>query len=88
MTADKHRENAAQIANSKWVRYWFHYNFPQENPWLMALHAKEAEGTCAKLNETDMINLGYFKEVHDLEEYWLAERTNEDGGVYGGSRDE
>lgn len=45
MTAQGLRDIASKLANHAFVRYWFHWNYPQTVPWQMAIEI-------VRLNET------------------------------------
>src|SRR5690606_7584118 len=88
-TLEQHRRIAERFCNQGWTRYWIHFNYPQESPWLMALCSIELtlvgsalEASAGRVYERDLTERGYRKEVRDGLEYWIVERTNEDGTPY------
>lgn len=84
MTADELQRLARMLGNSTWCRYWMHYNYPQAEPWEMALSCVEFQ-----MQRNARISLpcpvdglkerGFRTELVDGLIYYIIARTNEDG---------
>lgn len=88
MTADELQAIVIRLSNSCWVRYWLHWNYPQ-NPVQMALHAVEFKGD-------GTYNMQCVPMIKELKKYvimnkfplrspdilYIIPRTNEDGTIY------
>jgi hypothetical protein len=44
ITLGELRRIVLRLANQGWVRYWVHWNYPVESPWLMAIQVRDAHG--------------------------------------------
>lgn len=63
------------LANKIWIRYWIHYNYPIQDPWIMAIQARDDNGKPQELPD--------LKEYKPKQKYkkfmYEIPRTNEDG---------
>jgi hypothetical protein len=48
----------------------------------MAINCRNADGSIADVYAGDMERAGFRREEVEGEEYWMAERTNDDGTPY------
>lgn len=62
------------LANQCHVRYWVHWNYPNKQPWLMAINT-----IGNKVQESGFLERGFTKNLRDEQIYWTIERTNKDG---------
>lgn len=81
MTLTKFNRIILKLSNGCWVRYWVHWNYPN-NPCQMAFSAKEYDGANSALYEEDFIKEGFKKKYIDNQLYWIINRTNEDGSNF------
>jgi hypothetical protein len=44
MTADRLQSIALRLGNSCWCRHWLHWNYPRQDPWLMAVSCFDYSG--------------------------------------------
>lgn len=44
MTADCLQNYAIRLGNSAWCRHWMHWNYPEQDPWLMAISLLDIKG--------------------------------------------
>lgn len=70
MTFDELERIVIILANQNYCRFWRHWNYPCESPWLMAI------ATQGKIYEADMIRKGFHREERDGILYWVIERTS------------
>jgi hypothetical protein len=49
ITADELQHITLRLANACWCRYWLHWNYPVQGPWLMALSCHESDGSPSDL---------------------------------------
>ena len=80
MTATEIQNIARRLANSCWVRYWLHYNYPQESPWLMAISIMGAK-EIGDIN-IELTRLSFEYMAGDGFPLWVIPRTNEDGAPF------
>lgn len=86
MTADELQRIVLRLANQAWVRYWLHWNYPGQEPWLMAVtiwmpRDCDIRGDPTKKDlESELLELGFsYNQVSGL---YLIERTDDDGTPY------
>ncbi len=86
MTADELQRVARMLGNQCWCRYWLHWNYPQTEPWEMAI-------SCVSMRMSDSGNVrisdpvpveelkarGARAEVVDGLIYYIIARTDESG---------
>lgn len=80
MTIEKLQGLVRVISNSLYVRWWAHWNHPQEKPWEMAISAIDASGKQVEL--PDLLKDGFHEKTMGLRRrhiYYIIERTNENG---------
>lgn len=75
MTADKFHEIVLRLANASWVRYWLHWNYPSQAPWVMAVQARDYQGWPVRV--LPLNTLGF--EWDEEDRMHFIDRTNEDG---------
>lgn len=79
MTLERFERIVLRLANQTAVRYWIHWNYPYQSPWVMAVRAYPTNGfnpTEEKLT-ADLAAHGLEWDEDDRQFY--ADRTNEDG---------
>lgn len=88
MTADELQRIVVRLADQSWVRYWLHWNFPRQGPWLMAIQLKDTvagvPGNDRMRNKlvADLLGLGFTYKSDAFNPglgLHVIERTNEDG---------
>ena len=79
ITADKLQTLVLRLSNQCYVRYWLHYNYPEESPWLMAI----ALHNCPNLSilEEELTAIG-FQNPDNREPIYIIERVNENGNPF------
>jgi hypothetical protein len=80
---------ALGLGNIGWCRYWLHWNYPQQQPWLMALDVRDVGGEPAELYEPDLRRRGFrgplevdFGDGAGVGRVWVVERTDESGAPF------
>lgn len=76
MTIDELQSHVRRLSNSCHVRWWAHWNYPQQSPWLMAIHLMDYRH---EIHCAEMLKAGFCGESSNGYTYLVAERTNEDG---------
>ncbi len=68
------------LSNSCWVRWWVHWNYPQETPWKIAFCPIDDTGRPIGIDET---RLSDYEKIsrHGLI-YYVFIRKNEDGSPF------
>jgi len=63
MKAFQLKELSKNLANKYFVRYWLHWNYPQKEPWIMAIEIRDHD-----LNQVtdiqEMERFGFEKDDH------------------------
>lgn len=79
MTADELQRIAMRLSNSGWCRYFLHWSYPAQDPWLMAVQVRDADGRPVEVKElTDAY--GFWPAPDRPGEYvYTIRRTNDDG---------
>lgn len=78
ITVREFKRVALHLANQAYVRYWMHWNYPVESPWLVAISVRDALGRDVEvkaLAEWDRTDTGGI--IKSM--VYVAERRNEDG---------
>lgn len=76
MTVAELRQIVILLANSCYVRYWVHYNYPNQSPWLMAISVQSdnVEQLAKELGEK-----GFHKVSGEQFHLWTVERIDDEG---------
>jgi hypothetical protein len=77
MTLNELQNIVLILANHSHTRYWKHWNYPNKEPWLMAINT-----TADKVEESGFLSRGFIKRDMEGVEYWIIERTSEDGSPW------
>lgn len=79
MTLDQFERIVLKLANQTAVRYWKHWNYPTQEPWVMALRVYPTNGFNPQDDEliADLAARGI--EWDEVDRQFYADRTNEDG---------
>lgn len=74
---------ALKLANSCWVRWYAHWNYPRREPWEVAISLADISGASVELYERDLPE-GWRKV--QAEKKWLVtyiwQRVDEEGKPY------
>jgi hypothetical protein len=76
MTSDRLQSIARRLGNSFWCRHWLHFNYPLQEPWLMAVSCLDGDGN--PLNVA-LEGLGFVKVHHGDLIVYTVPRTDERG---------
>jgi hypothetical protein len=64
-----------KISNQLHCRYWKHWNYPVEQPRLMAINFRHfSEKTYSQNLAKELRSLGFQEKVCDEEVFWIVER--------------
>lgn len=77
MTLNQLQNIVLILSNHSHTRYWKHWNYPSRGPWLMAINS-----TADRTNESEFLSRGFTKQNIDGVDYWMIERTDDDGSPY------
>jgi len=79
ITATELMKIATRLANQAHVRYWLHWNYPREDPWVMAIQAYGCAGHWGEIEPIqipDLVRLGFEWDDEDLR-YYIDRDTSE-----------
>lgn len=79
MTLEELQRIVLMLSNSAYVRWWAHWNYPQQTPWIMALRVSDEAPDAL---ESDLLARGFRKVVLDNMHYWLIDRIDEQGRAF------
>jgi hypothetical protein len=82
MTAAELQRIASRLGNAMWCRYWLHWNYPVQEPWLMAISCKAVDGDPIDLE--DMGPHGFAREDGEGLIVYTVARTDDDGKPFRG----
>ena len=82
MTAQRLQSLVLLLSRSCFVRHWLHWNYPAQEPWLMALQVKGAGDQFNGLAD-ELTKSGFTLVYHDGQEVFTVPRTTESGAPYG-----
>lgn len=83
MTINELQHVVLRLANQVPVRYWVHFNYPRQDPWLMALQVefgKRRLGCEEEKRLRDELRSSGFTQGRDC--LWVIERTDLGGCPY------
>lgn len=72
MTATELQNIVLRLANSGYVRYWLHWNYPHREPWVMAVSTLEMPADRSGLRPVkcdDLIRKGFEWDAEDRMHY-------------------
>jgi hypothetical protein len=81
MTASRLQSIAMLLSRSCYVRHWLHFNYPQQEPWLMAISVKGAGDQFNGLVD-ELTKTGFTLAHHEGLEIFTVPRTTEAGKPY------
>lgn len=67
MTANELQDIVRLLANQTYTRYWLHFNYPQKEPWLMAISVRDP----SRILDTEMQERGF---SIDKNHFYVIER--------------
>jgi hypothetical protein len=79
ITIEELHRIVVRLANQGWVRYWLHWNYPVETPWLMAIQIRDAHGWDVSIPDLQSWEIADVRETGMGRQVYLVERLNEDG---------
>src|SRR4051812_26651416 len=79
ITADELKRIALRLANQAWVRYWLHWNYPVESPWLMAIQARDAHGMGVRIPDLEARGVADARGPGMGRQVYVVERRDADG---------
>lgn len=74
---------ALKLSNSVWVRWYAHWNYPQRNPWKVAISLVDVTGQPIELYEPDL-PIGWQKVQDEKTVTYVWERADDKGNLYKG----
>lgn len=78
ITLERLQQLVRHLSNFAWVRYWIHFNMPSEDPWEMAISARNEEGKGITVPE--LSELGFeARESNELGLVYVIPRATESG---------
>ena len=80
MTASKLQSIVRNFARGAWVRYWLHWNYPEREPWMMAIQARDDSGSVHEI--PDLERVGFIRTDHHGTLVYVIERTDKDGSPF------
>ena len=76
MTPEKLKQIALRLSNSCYVRYWLHFNYPQEDPITMAISVM-GESDVRQLDK-ELTELGFARHLEEgAFDIWTITKTSE-----------
>lgn len=87
ITATELMKIATRLANQAHVRYWLHWNYPVEDPWVMAIQAYQWNcfGKIESKEIPDLVRLGF--EWDDVDKQYYIDRDTSELMLKGDSND-
>jgi hypothetical protein len=76
VTAECLRYYATRLGNSFWCRHWLHWNYPEREPWLMAISCRDGSGVPIRAG---LEAHGFAHLNHDGLHVYTVPRTDETG---------
>lgn len=75
MTSEKLKQIAVRLSNSCYVRYWLHFNCPQEDPVVMAIGIVGSSDV--RQLDKELCGLGFTRQSQEDVNIWTIARTDE-----------
>lgn len=88
ITATELMKIATRLANQAHVRYWLHWNYPVEDPWVMAIQAYKwnSHMEIESVQIQDLVRLGF--EWDDVDEQYYIDRDTSELMLKGGTNEQ